>query len=66
MKNNFIKKYGKIVGYFLFILFLSIPNLSFASQCSKDGYTVVNDKWNFNIADNGAKQNEICFSMVKF
>src|ERR1035437_3317207 len=41
MMNNFIKEYGKVVVYFLFIIFLSIPNLSLATnQCSKDGYTV--------------------------
>ena len=40
--NNFIKKYGKVVGCFLFIILFLIPNFSLAAnQCSKNGYTVL-------------------------
>ncbi len=42
MENNFIKGYSRVIYYFIFFLFLFIPNLSFAaSQCSKNGYTVL-------------------------
>ncbi len=41
MKNNFIKEYIKVIGYFLFIILFLLPNLSIAAnKCSKYGYTV--------------------------
>ena len=56
MSNNFIKKYGKVVVYFLFAIFILIPNLSFSSQCSKNGYTILTIN-GINTNKDGARNN---------
>ncbi len=56
MTHNSLKEYGKVVGYFLFIIIILIPNFSFANQCSKDGYTVLTLNGVLT-NDSGAKEN---------
>jgi hypothetical protein len=60
--NNFIKKYGKVVGCFLFIILFLIPQLSLASSgCSPNGYTVLTINGIFT-DDTGARNNSIALA----
>ena len=63
IKNN-QKEYSKIVGYFLFLIIFSIPNLSFASvECSKVDYTVATIN-GINTTDKEARDNMGALSKV--
>jgi hypothetical protein len=60
--NNFIKKYGKVVGCFLLIILFLIPKLSLAaSGCSPNGYTVLTINGIFT-DDTGARNNSIALA----
>jgi hypothetical protein len=62
MMNNFLKKYGKVVGSFLFSILFLIPNLSFAdAQCSKDGYTIATIN-GINTNEAGARANMVALN----